>query len=69
MWLIPYPTLSTVTGFAVVYNGFRSRPWSVMLLLVGSFYVVFWILRLGVDLAAGLLLGGLTLLSTIIRMK
>jgi len=40
-----------------------------MLLLVGSFYVVFWILRLGVDLAAGLLLGGLTLLSTIIRMK
>lgn len=36
--LIPCPTLSVVTGFSLMYKGFRSQLWSVMIGISGMFY-------------------------------
>ena len=54
--LIPCPTLSLVTGFALLANGFSSRAYSVTLGMLGLFYALFGAFRLGVrtDLVLGL---------------
>ncbi len=54
--LIPCPTLSFVTGFALLANGFSSRAYSVALGGLGLFYALFGALRLGVriDFVLGL---------------
>lgn len=36
--LIPCPTISALTGFALVYKGFRSRMWSITIGVAGMFY-------------------------------
>jgi len=66
--LIPCPTLSLVIGFALLAGGLGSRTWSLALALVGLFYGLFGVARLGVPLdviltgsAAGLLVVALAL--------
>ncbi len=46
--LIPCPTLSTVIGFAILYNGFQSRFWSLILVISGLIYGLIGTFRLQV---------------------
>ena len=62
MGLIPCPTLSLTIGFAMLANGFSSRVWSIVLVIIGIFYGLFGALRLGVHLDFVLLSGSLLLL-------
>ena len=55
--LVPCPTLSLVIGLALVAGGLGSRVWSLVLAGAGLFHGVFGIVRLGVYLDAGLLVG------------
>jgi hypothetical protein len=59
--LIPCPTLSIVIGFTLLANGMSSRYWSLSLAVLGLFYGLFGILRLQVQIDAGLLIGATTL--------
>lgn len=61
--LIPCPTLSMVIGFALLAGGFSSRPWSVVLAILGIFYGLFGAFRLGVAIDIGLLIGAVALLA------
>jgi hypothetical protein len=60
--LIPCPTLSVIIGFAIVFLGFRSKAWSITLLVFSFFYALFGIFKLGVTLDWGLLAGALVFL-------
>jgi hypothetical protein len=62
MGLIPCPTLSFTIGFAMIANGFSSRSWSLVLVVIGVFYGVFGAFRLGVSIDFVLLAGSLLLL-------
>jgi hypothetical protein len=62
MGLIPCPTLSVTIGFAMLANGFSSRIWSIVLVVIGVFYGLFGALRLGVHMDYVLLAGALLLL-------
>lgn len=66
--LIPCPTLSLVIGLSIIFNGFRSRKWSVTLLIIGVFYGLFGVFRLGVNLDIFLLFADSVFLITIIKM-
>ena len=55
--LIPCPTLSAVIGVTLIACGFGSRPWSWILAGAGVLYALFGVLRLGVWLDLGLLMG------------
>lgn len=55
--LIPCPSLSLAIGFTLLGNGLGSRTWSLVLAGVGLFYGLFGLLRLGVYLDIGLLVG------------
>lgn len=46
--LIPCPTLSMVIGFAIIFNGFQSRTWSLILVLPGLIYGLIGTFRLQV---------------------
>jgi hypothetical protein len=59
--LIPCPTLSIVTGFALILGGLGSRAWSLVLGITGIFYGIFGAARLGVEIDWLLLAGALTL--------
>jgi len=59
--LIPCPTLSIVIGLALILNGLSSRWWSLVIGIVGLFYGVLGVLRLGVTLDVGLIVGALVI--------
>lgn len=60
--LLPCPTLITVTGFAILLNGFGSRPWSITLFIIGLFYGMLGFFWLDVYLDIALILASLMLL-------
>lgn len=55
--LIPCPTLALAAGFALLGNGLGSRAWTLVLAILGLFYGLFGMLRLGVYLDLGLVVG------------
>ncbi|MFW5921342.1 MAG: hypothetical protein ACOCUS_05835 [Polyangiales bacterium] len=59
--LIPCPSLSLVIGFGLMADGLGSRAWSFVLAAAGLFYGLFGVLRLGVYLDVGLLIGAVAL--------
>jgi hypothetical protein len=61
MGLVPCPTISVVTGLALILGGLESRAWSLVLGITGIFYGIFGAARLGVPIDWVLLLGALTL--------
>lgn len=67
--LIPCPTLSVITGFALLYKGFRSVAITIVITVAGLFYGIFGALKLSVLIDIVLILGSLTLLGYIIRQK
>jgi hypothetical protein len=60
--LIPCPTLSVLIGLVLLLNGFGSRTITLSFIVLGLFYGVFGVFRLGVYLDAGLLIGTIALL-------
>ena len=65
--LVPCPTLAAAIGFALLGGGLGARAWGLALAALGLFYGLFGMLRLGVLLDAGLVLGAITLLVTALR--
>jgi len=59
--LVPCPTLSVVIGLALLGGGLGSRAFGVTLAGLGLFYGVFGVLRLGVVLDLGLVVGAVAL--------
>lgn len=60
--LIPCPTLSVLTGFALLYRGFGSVTWSLTIVAAGIFYGFFGVFYLGVNLDWFLVAGSLLLM-------
>jgi hypothetical protein len=60
--LVPCPTLSLLIGFLLLYNGFGSNSISIAFIVIGLFYGIFGVFKLGVNLDLSLLLGTITLL-------
>jgi hypothetical protein len=48
--LIPCPTLSFVTGMALILNNLRSRGWYITVIVAGLFYGFTGVFRLGVTI-------------------
>ena len=67
--LIPCPTLSFTIGFAMLANGFSSRVWSIVMVIMGVFYSLFGAIRLGVHIDFILLAGALLLLIQMLTSK
>jgi hypothetical protein len=67
--LIPCPSLSLATGFALLAGGLGARAWTVTLGALGLFYGLFGVLRLGVFLDVGLVGGAIVLFATSIRCR
>ena len=67
--LIPCPTTSMVVGFALIADGFRSRGWTWVLIILGLFYGLFGAIRLGVWIDVFLLLGTLMLVAEAVTLK
>jgi hypothetical protein len=65
--LVPCPTLAAAIGFALLGGGLGARAWGLALAALGLFYGLFGVLRLGVRLDVGLVLGAITLLVTVLR--
>lgn len=59
--VIPCPTLSLLVAAALVGRGLVAGAWCVALALLAAFYALFGMLRLGVALDVGLLIGALAL--------
>jgi len=59
--LVPCPTVSAVTGLALVTRGLDSRAVSLLLAALGLFYGLFGALRLGVHLDIGLVVAAAVL--------
>lgn len=55
--LVPCPTLALAVGLALLGNGLGSRAWALLLAALGVLYGLFGVLRLGVYLDAGLVVG------------
>jgi hypothetical protein len=55
--LVPCPTLSLLIGFMLLYNGFGSNAMTITFIIFGFFYGIFGVLKLGVHLDIGLILG------------
>ncbi len=64
--LIPCPTLSAVIGAGLTMNGLQSRAWSMTLAVLGLFYGLFGVIRLGVTMDL-ILLAGAILLAEVAR--
>ena len=60
--LIPCPTLSVVTGFALVYKGFKSHVWALTIGSAGMFYGLFGMFYLGMYIDWFLVAGATALL-------
>ncbi len=67
--LVPCPTLSMVVGFALLADGFRSRGWTWVLIVLGLFYGLYGAIRLGVWIDIFLLLGTLMLVAEAVTLK
>jgi hypothetical protein len=67
--LIPCPTLSVMTGITLVSKNVFSRSWGATLATFGLFYALFGIIRLGVFLDAGLLIGALGLALVVVTSR
>jgi hypothetical protein len=65
--LVPCPTLAAAIGFALLGGGLGARAWGLTLAALGLFYGLFGVLRLGVLLDAGLVIGAITLLVAALR--
>lgn len=63
--VIPCPTLSAVSGAALMARGLQNRAWCGTLAAFSGFYAVFGIARLGVWLDVALLAGTIALLAMI----
>lgn len=61
MGLIPCPTLSSIIGFTLLFQGFSSRRWMLVLSIMGLYYGLTGVLILHVYLDAGLVIGALVL--------
>jgi hypothetical protein len=59
--LLPCPTLSLMIGFTLLAGEGLTDGWRTTLFAFGVFYALFGIVRLGVWLDAGLLIGAVTL--------
>jgi hypothetical protein len=59
--LVPCPTLSVMIGFTLLAGEGLTDGWRTTLFAFGVFYALFGIVRLGVWLDAGLLIGAVTL--------
>ena len=62
--LIPCPTLSIVIGVALVVSGLQSRPWCLVVGIMGMSYGLFGAIRLGVNIDWTLVAGSLFILVT-----
>lgn len=60
--LVPCPTLALAIGFTLLGGTLGARAWSVVLAAFGLFYGLFGVMRLGVYLDLGLVLGSATLI-------
>jgi len=60
--LVPCPSLSTVIGFAILYNGFQSRTWSLILVVPGLIYGLIGTFKLQVYLDMVLLIASVILI-------
>ncbi len=60
--LIPCPTLSVIIGFLLIYNGLNSAAITMTLIVLGLFYGIFGVLKLGVYLDLVLVAGTVSLL-------
>ena len=65
--LLPCPSLSVASGFALLGNGLGARAWSITLSVLGLFYGLFGVLRLGVLIDIGLVGGAIVLFITAMR--
>jgi hypothetical protein len=70
--LLPCPTLSVVVGVTLVWGGFRSISWNMLVAAAGVLYGAIGVFRLGVLLDLWLLvgaslLGGLVLAELVVR--
>lgn len=65
--LIPCPTLSVAAGLALLVGGFGSRGLPLVLAAMGLFYGLFGVLRLGVYLDAGLIVGAMALGALVLQ--
>lgn len=63
--LIPCPTLSMLVGTSIMFNGFQSRAWGVLLGLTGLFYGIFGALFLEVHIDWVLAAGAFGLLARV----
>jgi hypothetical protein len=59
--LIPCPTLATIVGLSILFNGFGSRAWGAIVAFAGLFYGLFGGFRLGVHIDHVLTAGALAL--------
>ena len=66
--LIPCPTLSVLIGLLLIFNGFGSTYLTLSLIVLGLFYGLFGVFRLGVHLDLFLLCGTLALIGKYISM-
>lgn len=60
--VIPCPTLSLVTGAALLVDGLAARAWRWVLASTAAFYGLFGVLRLGVWIDLVLLVGAIAML-------
>ena len=68
--LIPCPTLSVLTGFALLYKGFNSQTWSMTIGISGMFYGLIGAIYLGMNIDWVLVAGaGLLLMNTLFLSK
>jgi hypothetical protein len=65
--LIPCPTLSIVTGLALILGGLGSRVWSFVLAAAGIFYGIFGAVHLDVALDWVLVAGAVALVAAVTR--
>ncbi len=67
--LIPCPTLSVITGFALIFFNNESRLWMLLLFTVGLFYGIFGLFRLHVIPDTIMLVGSLILFFKLLVTK
>lgn len=65
--LVPCATLAAVLGLGLMAGGLQSRAWSLTAGIVGLFYGLFGVLRLGVWLDIGLILAAGAMIALAVR--
>jgi hypothetical protein len=62
--IVPCPTLSAAIGTTLLLGLFRSTPWAILLTVAGLLYGAIGVVRLGVTIDVGLLVGAAVLGTT-----